>query len=780
VAFENTHTTKGETMKTKNSVKVSVFGIGLAALSFLATTAGTQAQVECITNNIKYVQQPDPAGYDVSDGLGYVLADDFVCRNTGPITDIHIWGSWLSDVHGAITNFVLAIYDDVPATTNAAGQVTPSHPGNMLWTEQFLPGQFSENPVGPSQETFISPASVNAVGTDTQIWFYCFNPKNPFTQTGAVTAPITYWLAAYAEGQNFGPIFNEPPQYGWKTTPRVQHDASVNTLWTGAMPPAGAPWKVTTTPANSPVGPVPLDLAFMLGTIPGAPCCPDTDTVKYQQPPDLVNGIDVDATSVRGGVLADDFPCTQMGPITDIHIWGSWLDDRVDLNATFILSIWSDIPGIPTTGQPSHPGNLLWTQSFGPGQYVLCPFTNVPEAFDDPNYNPPIPPILNPFGASTNLYYLCFNAFPTNVFYQMGGPNSPTNYWLSVEDISGPGPVPLYFGWKTSSLHYNDAAVASLNVPYPPPGAWKSLSGPNGNVDFSFKIDTQIPTVECMETDGVKNIQLPNTMNGFDVWNAQDVLADDFICTNPGAITDIHLWGSWLNDNAATNTITFWLGLYDNVPPGTGTNNFSYPGTNLLWQQWFAPGQYAETIWTSNATEQFYDPSQNGILGPDSVVWYFCFNPTNPFVQSGTLETNKTYWLAAYAQFPIGVANDYGWKTSSNVLNDISVHAPWPGGPPTANPGWTPTIYQPPTGGPKMPLDLSFKLTTPTNCAGPISIKYYSTNIVVVTWQTGILQVSTNLLNDTFKDVPGASSPYTNIAVNPPFPPIRFYRLRCN
>ncbi|HEV2329951.1 MAG TPA: hypothetical protein VGY56_14315 [Verrucomicrobiae bacterium] len=771
----------------KNPINIPAFGIALAALYFWTPATNTLAQTECIdTNGIKYLQPPNLAGYDDSDSLGYVLADDFVCTNAGPIIGIHIWGSWLSNVHGVITNFVLGIYSDVPAVTNAGGAVTPSHPGGLLWTESFGPGQFSENPYSASQEQFISPASVNVIGSDSEAWLYCFFPTNPFTQTGSSSAPTIYWLGAYAEGQNFGPQYNEAPQYGWKTTAIVQNDISVFSPWPGTMPPAGAPWTPNTTPPNGSAGPQPIDLAFELTTVTNSvtSCCPDTDELKYEQLPDLSLGIDVDATSTRGGVLADDFPCIQTGPITDIHIWGSWLNDIVDPNATFILSIWSDVPSLPTTGQPSHPGQLLWTQTFGPGQYVLCPFTKVPEPFDDPNYNPPIPPSLNPFGGSTNLDYLCFYAFPTNEFIQRGTAAAPTNYWLSVSYQFDPNqPAPLYFGWKTSATHYGDAAVASLNVPYPPPTAWESLVKVYGiNVDFSFKMDTatNVPQV-CMESDGPKYVQWPNTGSGFDVWDTPYVLADDFVCTNPSAIADIHLWGSWINDVPLTNTINFWLGIYNDVP-ANAANPYSHPGTNLLWQQWFAPGQYVESIWAENASEQFLNPGTSNVLGGDSEVWYYCFYPTNPFVQLGTMQTNQIYWLAAYAQLPVGINDLHGWKTATNVLNDTSVWAPWPGVPPTNNPGWTPTYYQPPTGGPGKPLDLAFLLTTPTNCSLPITITYYETNtLVVVKWGTGILQAATNSVLGPYVDVPGAVSPYTNIILpNPPRPPYKFYRLRCN
>ena len=761
-------------MKSTGSIHSCLVTIGIAALALLAASTGLQAQVQCIeTNGVKYVQPPNLAGFDVSDSIGYVLADDFICVNSGPISDIHIWGSWLNNTHGAITNFWIGIYSDVPAGVNGSY----SHPGRLLWSQAFPQGTFAETALEPSQEQFISPASVNILGPDTEVWYYCFYPTNPFVQTGTSAAPQVYWLAAFAQG-NFGPGYDSIPQYGWKTTASVQSDASVNTPWTGTLPGNNAPWNITTTPANSPEGAVPLDLAFKLTTPTNttSSCCPDTNGVKYLQPPNLKNGVDVDARDIRGGTLADDFPCTTPGPITDIHLWGSWLNDQVDNNAIFTLSIWSDVPALPTTGTPSHPGAVLWTQTFTPNDYFMCPYLSLPEPFDDPNYTPP--PALLPFGTSTNLYYLCF--YPTNPFVQQGTAANPTIYWLSVTETD-PNAQGQYWGWKSSSSNFNDAAVFTM---HPPSSPWISITQAGANLDFAFKLNTatnQLVQPECVETNGVKTIQGPNTLGGFDVRNTPYVLADDFLCKFRGPISDIHLWGSWLSDAAITNLLTFWLGVYDDVPV-SANNPYSHPGTNLLWQQWFAPGQYAETIWTANASEQFLDPGQPptsgpSIIGSDSIVWYYCFSPTNPFEQLGLATAPVTYWLAAYAQLPAGVPYNYGWKTTTNVTKDISVHAVWPGAAPTNNPGWTPTML--PSGA---PLDLSFKLTTPTNVCGPILIRYLTTNLVVLTWSSGFLQVSAGAsllstnVEGTYVDVPGATSPYTNDTT---VVPLKFFRLRC-
>ena len=500
--------------------------------------------------------------------------------------------------------------------------------------------------------------------------------------------------------------------------------------------------------------------------------CVDTNVIKFFQPPNVDLGPDV-KDSRQNIVLADDFRCTSTGPITDIHLWGSWLNDAKGVITNFWIGIYNDVPAVTNFASgiitPSHPGsNLLWHQSFGLGQYAENPYALGQEYFYSPTNNLLI-------GGDTQAWYYCF--YPTNPFVQQGTAANPTNYWLAV--YAQIGDQTSLFGWKTAlPPHYNDAAVWGTVAGGLPIGNWLSMTNPLNQqpLDLAFALEspnTSIPPVVCVESDFEKYLQGPNVLGGLDVWNTPYVLADDFVCTNSGPISDIHLWGSWLSDNYLTNSITFWLGIYDDVPAGP-VNAFSHPGTNLLWQQWFTPGQYAETIWTANAQEQFLDPGPTNILGTDSEVWYYCFYPTNAFQQLGTAQTNKTYWLAAYAQLPVGINQLYGWKTTTNVLHDTSVHAFWPGIPPTSNPGWTPTVYQPPTGGPVKSLDLAFKLTM----CGPVMIHWLPPTNVVLTWQGGgYLQSATNVLGP-YIDVPGfPTSPYTDLSTISPTN--RFYRLRC-
>jgi hypothetical protein len=751
----------------KNSLFSSIpfFSTVYTFAVLLSAIVNAAAQTQCVeTNGAKVYFPPNiDNGLDVFDsytnvGVSVVLADDFFCNTTGAVTDIHLWGSWLSDSHGFITNVWMGIYDDVPAITNLpTGTVVPSHPGtNLLWQQIFGPGEYVESPYGTGSEGFFDPRVPGLIGGDTMAYYYCFYPTNPFVQQGTAAKPTNYWLAVYVKVAG-----GQPGTYGWKTALTSYNDPAV---WGTIQPGTGLPigdWRSLTNTQTL----QPLNLAFKLTTPTNPPpntCCPDDGGVKWVQRPNTVSGVDIDFFSTHSGgiVLADDFKCTNSGPITDIHLWESWTGDVPDPNQFFTLGIWSDVPAGVTTNY-SHPGTLLWTETFTNGQYGICFYTNAPETVYGYIF---FPGSLSVYGNTTNLFYLCFH--PTTPFPQQGSQASPTNYWLSVY-------APLSH-WKSSSDAYNDSAVAGF---YPGAG-WSPIPDPvlGGQLNFAFKIttatNTPTPPVVCVESDFDKYVQGPNIFGGFDVWNTPYVLADDFICTNTGPLSDIHLWGSWLNDVAQTNTINFWLGIYDDVPADSA-NPFSHPGTNLLWQQWFTPGQYAEAVWTNNAQEQFLDPGQSNSIGNDTVVWYYCFYPTNAFQQTGTSTNAKTYWLAAYAQLPVGANFNYGWKTTTNVQHDASVHATWPGTPPIVNAGWTPTGYQPPAGGPPFALDLAFKLTM----CGPVRIQWLPPTNVVVTWPgAGYLQSATNV-SGPYVDVPGfPTSPYIDYAVSPTN---KFYRLRC-
>jgi hypothetical protein len=160
-------------------------------------------------------------------------------------------------------------------------------------------------------------------------------------------------------------------------------------------------------------------------------------------------------------ILADDFPCHQTGPITDLHIWASWLGGAATTPIPPIpitLGIWSGVPATigPVGPVPSHPGVLLWTQTFVqggalPGQYEAVPKGWAPSPFWDPE-PPPAGVIM---GTDKVVWQYNFHPDPAGVFVQQGTATAPTNYWLSVTA----GANLAAFGWRTSPAHYGDDAV---------------------------------------------------------------------------------------------------------------------------------------------------------------------------------------------------------------------------------------------------------------------------------------------------------------------------------
>jgi formylglycine-generating enzyme required for sulfatase activity len=305
-----------------------------------------------------------------------------------------------------------------------------------------------------------------------------------------------------------------------------------------------------------------------------------------------------------------------------------------------------------------------------------------------------------------------------------------------------------------------------------------------------------VVTVLPCTVNGVKYVQWPNTNAGDDIWDGNKwptvsdgswFLADDFICTNTGYITDLHLWGSWQDDVNYNPNTTFWLGLFTDEPTNA-SNAFSHPG-NLIWEQCFTPGNYSVSLWATNPGN-FLDPgSSNSVRGTDSQIWYYSFYPTNPPVQNGTPLAPKTYWLGVFAEVGFeGFSVEFGWHTTTNVQHDISVHAPWafgycPDSLPQTGANWTPTYDN--SG---KPVDLAFAVGTDTNCScsfltitlDPIG---NGTNKVIVTWPSGYLQVATNV-NGPYSFVPGittpyATSPYTNQALPPIGCTNLFWRVSC-
>ena len=684
--------------------------LAVAGLALMASSPPAQADYCYTTNTEKWLQPPQVyQGFDVLDSHGIILADDFLCTNAGVVTDIHLWGSWQNDQVGSISNFYLFIYSNVPVGPN--NPTNYSQPGTLLWQQTFQPGQYSSNIYTNGSETFWDPSN-NFSATDETVWQFCFQPlaTNPFPQTGSVLNPIVYWLVAYADGV---PSTNH---YGWKSSTTNWNDAAVWCSWNGlTQEPAGS-WTPMYNPTNTGKQ---LDLSFEIfnsTNIPTTNCCYTTNQEKWYQPPQINQGFDVQ--DCQGIVLADDFLCTNTGFISEIYLWGSWSNDLAGSINTFYLFIYSNMPAGPPAGGFSQPGTLLWQQAFPPGQYCSNFYTSGNEMFWNPsNYM---------FGSDLDVWQFCFVLPATNPFYQTGTPASSNVYWLVA--YAGGVTNTTDYGWKSSTTNWNDAAVWGgwNDVIQQPLGNWAPMYNPTNStkqLDLSFEIfnSTNIPTTNCCYTTNQQKFYMPPNFYGIDVQDSQGiVLADDFLCASTGFISTIYLWGSWWEDQVGSIN-NFYLFIYSDVPASSPSNTlgYSYPGT-LLWREKFPAGQFCSNALPAGQ-EYFLNPS-NILYLPETIPWQFCFEPTNPYYQTGTPASSKVYWLVAFAG-GLTNTNVFGWKTSTSNWNDAAV---WN--------SWNSSIHQPvgiwkPIPNPFVAgqqLDLSFELfnSTNINCTPPFPIPY--------------------------------------------------------
>jgi hypothetical protein len=194
-----------------------------------------------------WAQTPDPDGYGVMTTAPRILADDFACTRSGPITGIYFWGSWAGDQAGLITAVHLSIHAD-----NATGAI--HKPGTVLW--MWDTATFDSAPVNPpSLQGWFDPMTEGYSSADhwNQFSYSIDGFTTPFQQVkGSV-----YWLAIQvtAAGGSWGRTTSGDASFGARA------------VWANWNPmlPVEPQWAPLTDPA---IG-RPLDLAFVITPEPG-------------------------------------------------------------------------------------------------------------------------------------------------------------------------------------------------------------------------------------------------------------------------------------------------------------------------------------------------------------------------------------------------------------------------------------------------------------------------------------------------------------------------------
>jgi len=168
-----------------------------------------------------FPQLPDEEGWAVNATQPMVLAEDFMCMDTGWIKDFHFWGAWKNEDVGLVTTFVLSIHADIPADPPL---VPYSRPGETLW--EFYVEEFDYTPIDPpTMEGWYDPATGEVIpGDHTAYWQYniCLPEPNWFWQDSGTI----YWV-------NISAIVVDPigTQWGWKSTQDHWNDDAVWAFW---------------------------------------------------------------------------------------------------------------------------------------------------------------------------------------------------------------------------------------------------------------------------------------------------------------------------------------------------------------------------------------------------------------------------------------------------------------------------------------------------------------------------------------------------------------------
>lgn len=208
-------------------------GSGASILVALISIAGVNLQADWAPGDLykmHYPQLPDPTGWDVKIDEANIVADDFLCTESGPITQVHFWGSWQGDQVGILNNIHLSIHADIP-DPDGDGPLY-SQPGGLLWeynTDQHDPALVRISGPELGDQGWFDPLTGTFAPSDhTQYFQYniTIDPGFEFIQT----ADTIYWLDVHViDG-------GEETEFGWKTTPLAQgfnDDAVIDDLGGG-------------------------------------------------------------------------------------------------------------------------------------------------------------------------------------------------------------------------------------------------------------------------------------------------------------------------------------------------------------------------------------------------------------------------------------------------------------------------------------------------------------------------------------------------------------------
>lgn len=426
-----------------------------------------------------------------------IVADDWRCTSSAPVTDVHWWGSfigWSEEEPPPMPRpmaFHLAIWTDVPA----GGQTPFSHPGVVVWEKlcvepemHFVGWDIDPRQVGmPPEACFKFDCYL-----DDDEWFHQDDGEN------------IYWVSISA-------VYSEDvPEYpfGWKTRPRDPQspapDAAVAVMFP-TVPTIGSVYG-SGYPITYPQG-VGWDMAFQLTTEeptemvakwrqPPYSLIPEWEgfdapsnlwwPTKWEQRPDVsLPGLHahdgLNAGQYLFTVLADDWQC-RGGEVTTLSWWGNYEINDIGEETRgagvdhFHLSIHACIEAPPGTHLPFEPP--MWQMD--------VPFADAHETSTGQ---------VNSEGSPIYLYEFQL----PEPFNQQAG----MYYWFDVTAVSVDPMDWAAWRWQEAHRGENDLCHA--------PGAMKTESvnwqpivwpgDPPRYSDFAFRATSRLPEVNKVVAD---------------------------------------------------------------------------------------------------------------------------------------------------------------------------------------------------------------------------------------------------------------------------------------
>jgi len=364
--------------------------------------------------------------------------------------------------------------------------------------------------------------------------------------------------------------------------------------------------------------------------------------------------------------LADDWECSETGPVSDVHFWISWYADDVFPLQSVRVRIYSNNPMGPNGW--SEPNELRWEREFLAGQFTERQYGIGDQGWYDPwsGY----------FERPNHFMYFQVNIADINdPFIQREG----EIYWLSLELTGEFGNM---MGWKTSLDHWNDDAVWRE-----PGGPWIELRDPltQESLDFSFVITTEEEPKPLMPhtkwSQPPIEIDPTSEVPTYCGWDEQShnkvdsgtplrkIVADDFRCLGSMPVTSIHWWGSffdwewsWAHGTLPPVLPEKWsIGFWSNVPALAPPYylDYSYPDILLHSIKVDANRVTFEEVGSDEYYGYYpYDIcyQYNVDLRPDEVFWQDDFN---------NMTQDRIYWMSIVAEYNDTAVPYYpwGWKT---------------------------------------------------------------------------------------------------------------------